>query len=216
MAIHVGSEVIHQGLIAMLRSAPTRYEIVPFDSIGFRAEKLMDKPPNVVILGCGDEQVADIEELAQRSWSIGSKILLLLPRSDDRLFDSVAKLSTDGFLIMDLLTTEVLDDSLQNVAKGDVVIPRPIAGRLLARTRGGQGHARPQLPELTPRETQALQLLVRGLSNKQIATQLQISSHGVKRLVANLLAKLNCKNRTMAVAMALQWKLVEKDTAADA
>ena len=41
------------------------------------------------------------------------------------------------------------------------------------------------------------------MSNKQIARQLTISQHGVKRLVSNVLAKLNCPNRTQAVAVAL-------------
>lgn len=195
----------------MLAFAPGRYEIVSFDSINQPLEKMQGKPLDIAILSCSEERLADIEDLVQLSLSISSKILLLLQRSDENLFDCVAKVPTDGFLIMDQLTMEVLDDSLQRVVKGEVVIPPPIAGRLLVRTRDGQGTSRPPLPELTPREMQALQLLVRGLSNKQIAEQLHISPRGVKRLVANLLAKLNCKNRTMAAAMALQWKLVEQD-----
>ncbi|MGI5287809.1 response regulator transcription factor [Nonomuraea polychroma] len=61
---------------------------------------------------------------------------------------------------------------------------------------------------LTPRERQVLELLVEGMSNKQIA--LRISQHGVKRLVSNVLAKLNCPNRTMAVRTAITDGILSK------
>ncbi|MCY0931861.1 helix-turn-helix transcriptional regulator [Streptomyces sp. H27-H1] len=51
---------------------------------------------------------------------------------------------------------------------------------------------------LTPRERETPHLLVEGLSNKLIARRLRISEHGAKRLVANVLAKMNCPNRTQA------------------
>ncbi|MFK0156900.1 response regulator transcription factor [Streptomyces sp. NPDC090499] len=57
---------------------------------------------------------------------------------------------------------------------------------------------------LTPRELQVLRLVAQGLSNKQVSRQLQISEHGVKQLVGNVLAKLNCPNRTLAVVRAME------------
>src|SRR6266700_4144088 len=53
-----------------------------------------------------------------------------------------------------------------------------------------------------------LVLLVEGLSNKQIARELGISIHGAKRLVANILIKLNCPTRTLAVRAALTLGLI--------
>ena len=60
----------------------------------------------------------------------------------------------------------------------------------------------------TPREQQTLALLVEGLPNKQIARRLGISEHGAKRNVANILAKLNVPNRTLAAAKAVRDGLV--------
>ncbi|WP_053619328.1 response regulator transcription factor [Nocardiopsis sp. NRRL B-16309] len=211
VALHIDNEVIHQGLVAMLSSAPTRYEIVSCNSVGDEPPQKPAKLPEVIILAFDDEQSDDIEDVAKRFGEAGTKVLLLLTRSDESLFDRAAQVLTDGFLVLDQMTTEILDESLQKAASGDVVIPPSIAGRLLARRRNGQSQPRLVLPELTPRERQALQLLVGGLSNKQIAARLRISQHGAKRLVANLLAKLNCRNRTMAASMALQYKLVEQD-----
>jgi DNA-binding NarL/FixJ family response regulator len=56
--------------------------------------------------------------------------------------------------------------------------------------------------ELTPRETEVLQLLAEGLTNKAIADRLGISRHTVKFHVNAILTKLNAQSRTEAVVRA--------------
>ena len=60
---------------------------------------------------------------------------------------------------------------------------------------------RDQIASLTQRERETLQLLVDGLINKLIACQPRLSVHGAKRLVAGIVAKLNCPNRTKAATI---------------
>ncbi len=55
---------------------------------------------------------------------------------------------------------------------------------------------------LTPRETEVLSLVARGMSDKEVAGALRLSEHTVHRHVANILAKLNAPSRAAAVAMA--------------
>ena len=62
---------------------------------------------------------------------------------------------------------------------------------------------------LTPRESEVLAQMARGLSNAQIASQLVVSPMTVKFHVSNILSKLNATTRTEAVALALQHRLVE-------
>ena len=57
---------------------------------------------------------------------------------------------------------------------------------------------------LTERETEVLNLLSKGLANKQIATALSISEHTVKFHVSSIFAKLNVTNRTEAVRAGLR------------
>jgi DNA-binding CsgD family transcriptional regulator len=64
---------------------------------------------------------------------------------------------------------------------------------------------------LTDREKETLGLLVEGLSNKQIARRLRISSHGAKRLVASLMAKLDAPNRTTAVVKSIRMGLIQPE-----
>ncbi len=63
---------------------------------------------------------------------------------------------------------------------------------------------------LSPRETEVLQLMARGLQNKEIAAQLVISERTVKFHVSSILGKLGAGNRTEAVTMALQQGIIEQ------
>jgi DNA-binding NarL/FixJ family response regulator len=62
--------------------------------------------------------------------------------------------------------------------------------------------------QLTPRETEILELLAQGLANKQIALELAISEHTVKFHVSSIYAKLGATNRMEAVRMGLQLGLI--------
>lgn len=95
--------------------------------------------------------------------------------------------------------------ALESIANGLFVLDPAFASLLSpARTEGGD-----ELTEaLTPREMQVLQLLARGLANKTIAQELDISEHTVKFHVNSILAKLRAQSRTDAVVRAMRLGLV--------
>ena len=62
--------------------------------------------------------------------------------------------------------------------------------------------------DLSAREMQVLELIVRGLANKQIAYTLSIAEHTVKNHVKNILAKLGAQDRTQAATAAIQRGIV--------
>ena len=64
------------------------------------------------------------------------------------------------------------------------------------------------VPDLTPRELQALRLLAEGLPNKTIASRLGISEHTVKFHVNSILGKLGAQSRTEAVTRATRLGLI--------
>ena len=64
------------------------------------------------------------------------------------------------------------------------------------------------IEQLTPRETEILELLAQGLANKQIALELEISEHTVKFHVSSIYAKLRATNRMEAVRLGLQLGLI--------
>ena len=93
-----------------------------------------------------------------------------------------------------------------------------VAIRALVALRAGRSYQDPRLRkslplamvcELTPRETQTLQALGRGLGNKAIAAELGIASETVRDHVSALLRKLGVGNRTEAVGKAMGMGLIQ-------
>lgn len=110
-----------------------------------------------------------------------------------------------GFLDWADLRPDTLHDAISDVAAGRFYASETLARRSVTaaeQTDGGAAPARAPIA-LTARELQVLRLIAGGLSNRQIARSLNISEHGVKRLVGIVLAKLNCPNRTLAVVRAI-------------
>jgi DNA-binding NarL/FixJ family response regulator len=68
--------------------------------------------------------------------------------------------------------------------------------------------AEPLIEPLTGREVEVLQLISRGLANKQIALELTISEHTVKFHLSSLYAKLGVSSRTEAVRAGMQRGLI--------
>ena len=68
----------------------------------------------------------------------------------------------------------------------------------------GEARSKPELNDLTEREQEVLQLIARGLSNRQIADEMYISEKTVKTHVSSILSKLGVQDRTQAAIWALK------------
>jgi DNA-binding NarL/FixJ family response regulator len=119
-----------------------------------------------------------------------------------------------GFLLKDV-TPEHLVAAVRLVRTGDALLAPSITRRLVARfaprprARGQAGPPDQGLTALTPREMEVLGLVVRGLSNAEIAASLTLSEATVKTHVARVLAKLDLRDRVQAVVLAYESGLVQ-------
>ena len=96
--------------------------------------------------------------------------------------------------------SEVLVDAIRVVMAGGTYLPAAAVVALRhAKSHGGAGAAQPaDAEQLTSRQMRVLDLLAQGLSNKQIARELDISEITVKAHVSLILRKLGVSNRTQA------------------
>jgi two-component system, NarL family, nitrate/nitrite response regulator NarL len=210
--VSINNELMRCGLSQMLSELPAVSAVRPGNDPESTISLLATGEFDVVILSVEtpDESTRQIlcTAAAYRTAS-----LFLLRQADDALIPEVAALPVDGFLLEPGLNRATLADSLHKLRHGDMPMPGTLARRILDELRTS-GKPRSDSPfMLTPRERQALKLLAEGLSNKQIARRLGISEHGAKRHVGNVLAKLNCPNRTVAVTVALNHGLLTEEPA---
>ena len=94
--------------------------------------------------------------------------------------------------------------ALHAVSAGLIAVPAESSSLVM---RSGTPEA--EIETLTPRETEALEMLGEGLSNKQIAARLNISEHTAKFHVNSILSKLHAGTRTEAVIRGIRSGLVK-------
>ena len=101
----------------------------------------------------------------------------------------------DGYVAKDVMPADLVR-AAKSVASGISYVDPRIAGGLLRRRNLLNG--RPDLNELSARETEIIRLIAGGLSNKDISTRLKLSEKTVKNHISRIFSKLNITARTQA------------------
>ena len=106
---------------------------------------------------------------------------------------------------------EQLIEVVESVAEGRYFVDTTIANQLLVNLVQGTPPQQTQkdTSSITVREKEVLQVIVKGLSNKEIAFRLNITLRTVKAHVSSILMKLNVSDRTQAAVLAIQEKFLE-------
>ncbi len=205
VAVLAANEVLCRGTESVLGSLPAVRAVHrcggPDALARFTAEHTVD----FLLVAAADAHWLE----AVRDRLSGVKVLVLIDESAAPEKFGDAPVPIDGFLSQHDLSAHTLWDGLRRCARGELPMPSAFARDLLARAETPASAQRMRTAKLTSRETEALTLLVAGLSNKQIARRLAISSHGAKRLVGSIMLKLNSPNRTTAAVNAVRAGIVE-------
>lgn len=205
VAVFHEDAIIRCGLQTLLHSVSAVARVHALDEPHHLTEILTRYRPDILVLPASFE-AAPLQDALDLARSIGVKVVLTLPTAARECLQRVGRLNVDGFLLESGLTEESLTHAVQAVACGEVPVPPSLVRELMSDATAGARRNRG--PQLTPREEAALTLLVHGMSNKQIAHRLGISENGAKRHVSNVLAKLNCPNRTVAAVIAVKDGLI--------
>jgi len=133
-------------------------------------------------------------------------VLALLPVSEAGKVRPVLSSGADGVLTR-LASTEELESAVRKVAAGERVVAAAALTVLVGAAPKGGGFPAGGHP-LTVKEREVLDLLAKGLSNKEIAAQLVISTTTVKSHLAKMYEKLGARNRQDAVGRAIELGLL--------
>ncbi|HIP86806.1 MAG TPA: response regulator transcription factor, partial [Anaerolineales bacterium] len=141
------------------------------------------------------------------------RVVMLSVSEDEQDFFAAIRCGADGYLVKDM-RPEGLFQELRGLAQGEVPLSRTMAGVLMRRlARRGRPLTPPVAPDvLTPREREVLVLLAEGLSNTEIAAELDIAVNTVRNHVRNILEKLGLRNRVQAAVYAVRYGLFSGDS----
>ena len=164
--------------------------------------------PDVVLLDVGDGELEELDAIARLAAAQPGLPIVALAGEPGALPQALAFGASS--LLPVAVDPPTLAVALLASARGLVSIPRHEMASLLPHDERIEPAVHAPSESLTPRELEVLQLMARGLTNRQIAKRLEISEHTVKFHAAAVLGKLNARSRAEAVARAigLGWILV--------
>jgi DNA-binding NarL/FixJ family response regulator len=187
--------IVRMGVVALVNTEPSMV-VVGEAADGNQAVDLFAKhKPDLVLMDLRMPVKDGIEATIEiRTRDANARVLMLTTFDGDADIHKALQAGAQGYVLKSATGQELIP-AIQAVAAGQRWIPREIAKRLASRKL---------FEELTPREVQVLQLLVKGSANKQIGEMLNISEHTVKDHLKSVFGKLQVVDRTEAVTAAIQ------------
>ena len=191
--------VVRTGLSAVI-AEQSDLELVAEAENGARAVALYrEHRPDVALMDLRMPVMDGVEAIRAITTEFpDARILALTTYEGDADIRRALEAGASGYLLKDMLLTEVLT-AVRAVQRGERVIPIAVAARLAEF---------PERSDLTEREAEVLQLVARGLSNKEVARAIGRTDETVKIHLKNAFAKLAVADRTEAVTVALTRGLI--------
>jgi DNA-binding NarL/FixJ family response regulator len=194
--------VVREGLRAVL-SAEADLAVVGECGSGEEAVRLaVSLRPDVVLMDLRLPGIDGVEATARVVEAGAGHVLVLTTYDSDGDIVRALAAGATGYLLKDAPRGE-LARAVRAAARGETVLAAPVAARLATHVRGGGS------PTLTPRETQVLRGIARGLSNPDIGRELFIGEATVKSHVTRIFDKLGVNDRTAAVTAAIARGILE-------
>lgn len=192
--------VVVMGLAAIINAQPDM-TVVGEAANGRLALELFEKQlPDVTLIDLRMPELGGVEAIRQiRAKHPNAIFIVLTTYQGDEDIHKALKAGAQGYLLKGMAHDDLLD-AIRRVRTGVQYLPASVKETLANRTPGS---------DLSPRELQILELIVKGLSNKQIADKLGITEGTVKWHVNAILGRLNVSDRTQAAVAALNRGIVQ-------
>lgn len=200
--------MIKEGLCTYI-SDSKEYEIIGMATNGVEAfEKLSSLKADIILMDIQMPLMNGIE-LAQLILENDpdQKIIILTMYSEAAYIQRLLQIGVMGYILKDIGKAEFYR-ALEKVAKGNEYYSKEVTDVIMNKLRLGNAKSFDVATDLSEREKEILQLILKQKSNQEIAKELYISSRTVEAHKRNMLTKTNCKNLAGLVMYALENEVV--------
>jgi two-component system, NarL family, response regulator DegU len=202
-------QMLRQGLRRSLEEEG--FYVVGEASDGEQAVRLVPAAkPDVILMDVSMPDMDGIEATRRIIQNDPDKrVVMLTMHADKDLIDAAIKAGAVGYLTKDCSTDEVID-AVRMAANGETALSPQLAKTMLTEVRKiDEKAAREEDRLVTKREEEVLQLIADGCSTPEVAQRLYISQKTVKNHLASIYEKLNARDRTQAVLLAVRMGIVK-------
>ena len=201
-------ELIRKGLKQLLE---LEGDIEVISEVGDGVEcldKLRRMSPDVLLLDINMPKQNGIEVLQKiRDWNDNTKVLILTVHNEIEYLIKAVDIGVNGYLMKDS-TSEELRKAIYSVMDNENYIQSSLIpllnSKLVARDIDKE-----KIESLTRREMEVLIKITNGMSNKEIASTLNISERTVKNHISNIFKKIDLSDRTQAAVFAIRNNLIK-------
>ncbi|MEW6163562.1 MAG: response regulator transcription factor [Pseudomonadota bacterium] len=194
--------LFREGVAASLAAAED-FDVVAQAGSGEEAvARSIELQPDMVLLDVnmpGIGGIAAARQIAERLPAV--RIMMLTVAEEPESLLAALKAGAHGYVLKGVAAHE-LRGIIRNVAAGEAYVTPTLAAEMLTE------FSRPRPPDafstLTARETEVLELLSRGLTNREIGERLHLAEKTVKHYMTVILQKLHVRTRTEAALLAVQ------------
>lgn len=194
--------------VRLLLESSGAYEVVLSEaSCNGILEKLTTAQPQLMLMDIDMPGMNGIEgvRLIRQHYPAINIVMFTVFEDDEKIFQSLMA-GAVGYILKKMPARKILD-ALQEVKDGGAPMSPAIARQVIQMVTGNRKAAHQQF-NLSQREVEILQGLVKGHSYKTLAQELHISSETVRSHLKNIYSKLHVHSKTEAVAVALKEKLI--------
>lgn len=203
--------IVRKGLQALIKTE-TGMDIIGEAENGRDAvTKAIELNPDVILLDMKMPFLDGVEVIKKiKEHKLEARILILTSFADDETVLPAIKAGALGYLLKDSSPQDLIA-AIHAVSRGESSLTPSVALKLIEEVRDPAPDDR--LPEdLTGRELEVLEKMAQGLTNQEIAVELDISERTVRNHVGHILDKLGLTNRTQAAVYALRQGIATLDS----
>jgi two-component system NarL family response regulator len=201
----IESQVLFAKALAAIFAEDAEFEVVA-DHRTSDSAALIAADPKVIVIDLDGQPTDVAASLAICVQAVpDARICVLSIHLSSEMMQRCLANGAEAYIVKDVSPPELLR-AVKTVAGGQSYVDPRVAGGLLRRRSLNSG--KPDIMELSARESEVLKLIAEGLANKQISARLHLSEKTVKNHVSRIFSKLNISARTQAAVHAIRAGIV--------
>lgn len=198
----IENRLLREALVRLFRKRPDLIVVGQSGQADLNVQQVLDSNCDVLVVASFQTNWLPASITLESIGRLGFKVVLIGMDCDEEQFLATVRAGVTGYLLKDASASDVLN-AVRSVFRGEAICPPQLCSRLfrfVAQTaKEIPAQSQVSKPELTLRQQQLVSLVAKGLTNKEIASLLNLSEFTVRNHIHRILKQVDAESRSEAV-----------------